>query len=536
MRAEGVAALLLLVACVGQPDDPWSEDGGLSGLDSGLAGVDSSLPPWQPDAASPDAALPPETISATRMHDDVAFLASDELAGRDPGTQGNELAMQYVEGVFAEYGLEPLGDAGTYRQSFSYSTTTAITPSMLVIGGSALHEGTEFALLRGSGSGFVDAEIVFVGHGETAPAYDSSAYPACPLDARGHDDYRGLDVTGKVALVLVRGASGRARLDRDCPARVAAGGPRSVGGRGREVVNARRHGAAAAILVADGQTEPRALARTVSPAASTPGFPVFALDRIAAEERLPSLPQWAKRSDATSGPRGAHTGVEASLAAMTVPTYGEAANIVGAIIGSDPELAGEVILIGGHLDHLGASGSSIYNGADDNASGTAVTMELARMAARSGLVAKRTLIFAGFNAEEMGLIGSCHMADDFMYPLDDLVLMLSLDMVGAGDESGVKLIGGLESKNSWFGDLVSSAADADGLDYEVSESWYSGGSDHACFDSRGVSAMLVMAKGSHPYYHTPSDTIDHIQAGNLEATARMVWAALERLASGEDLR
>jgi len=531
-----VALALSLVACVGQPppETHWTDDGGLIGADSGVSDVDSSTPPGHPDASPPDAEVPPEEISAERMYADVAVLASDEYAGRKPGTEGNELAMQYVENLFAEYGLEPLGDNGTYRHGFSYYNAVPTSSPALSIGGIAVAEGSGFELVSGSGSGEVAAEIAFVGYGLTVPGYSSAAYPDCPLDPSGYDDYAGLDVSGKVVLVLRRGFESRAPLHRVCPANAAARGPDALWDFGYKAANARLHGAAGMLLVAESDEGPDMFRADLTRSYYAPDFPALVLSRSVAAGHLPQIRKWARRIDTTMTPRSAVTGVTASLATSTAMTYGQTSNIVGAIIGSDPSLADEVILIGGHLDHLGTGSSGIYNGADDNASGTAVTMELARMAARGGLVPKRTLIFAGFNAEEMGLIGSCDMAEDFMYPLDDVVLMLSVDMVGAGSGSGISLIGGRESKNTWFGDLVRSGAGVDGLDFDVSESWYSGASDHACFHNRGVSAMLVMSRGSHDYYHTTSDTIGNIQQENLDVTARMIWAALRPLAMGEE--
>ena len=263
-------------------------------------------------------------------------------------------------------------------------------------------------------------------------------------------------------------------------------------------------------------------------------FPALVVDRDVVRELMPALPAWAAEIDTTRSPAGRPTGVEASLLASTSMTTAQTANIVGAIPGSDPALADEVIVIGGHLDHLGTSNGGIYRGADDNASGTSVTMELARMAVGSGLVAKRTIVFVGFNAEEMGLIGSCHMARNFMYPIDDAIVMLSIDMVGAGNGSGINLYGGTSSSNRWFGDLMRAAADDGGLDLNVTDSSPTSNSDQACFADKGVPAMMVGTLGSHPYYHTTSDTASSIQPANLEAAAQLIWSALEPLARGEE--
>jgi Zn-dependent M28 family amino/carboxypeptidase len=214
----------------------------------------------------------------------------------------------------------------------------------------------------------------------------------------------------------------------------------------------------------------------------------------------------------------------------------ETANILGLIEGTDPELSDEVVVIGAHVDHLGIDSVSgeIYPGADDNASGTAVMMELARAAAALGAEPARTVLFASWNGEELGLIGSCFFVQESPELIAEMVAVFSIDMVGAGTAGGVDLYGGTESSNAWIGDLMYASSRDRGWRFTVASQPPSDASDHACFAYAGVPAVLVMTRGGHSTYHTPSDTIDTIDAGDLEIAALATWSVLEPLTLGTE--
>ena len=160
----------------------------------------------------------------------------------------------------------------------------------------------------------------------------------------------------------------------------------------------------------------------------------------------------------------------------------DTANLIAVVPGADPTLSSEIVVIGAHIDHLGFDPlvGEVMPGADDNASGSATTLELARSVIECGVIPARTLVFALFNAEEAGLIGSCHQVENPAFPIGDVAAMFSLDMVGAGNATGVVLYGTTEPSLGWLADLVENASAAAGLDYDVlrAEPW--GGSDHAC--------------------------------------------------------
>jgi hypothetical protein len=213
-------------------------------------------------------------------------------------------------------------------------------------------------------------------------------------------------------------------------------------------------------------------------------------------------------------------------------------NVLGVLRGTDPALSREVIVVGAHIDHLGVNPDGrINHGADDNASGAAIVMELARMFGLCGLRPKRTVLFVEFNAEEMGLIGSRHYVANPVFPLAQTIAMYNFDMVGAGDSSGVLLFGGTDSRNAWLTELMRGAATAAGLSHVIQTVPQKLASDHAPFVGKGIPICWGFARPDpHPGYHTPDDDITNVRPASLKAVGELFWAALRPLAMGEEGR
>jgi len=253
------------------------------------------------------------------------------------------------------------------------------------------------------------------------------------------------------------------------------------------------------------------------------------------EGHVTELESWYDQIEATDLPFSQATGVTATVTLEAELVEIETANVHGVIPGTDPALADEVVIYGAHLDHVGTDAEgTVFNGADDNASGSAVMLEMARLMARGGVEPARTMLFSAYNAEELGLIGSCHYVDEPLYPLQDTIAMLSIDMVGSGDGSGLIFYGGTYEPHAWLSDLAAAATDAAGLDLTISPQAPTYNSDHGCFAWAGVPALLALTLGPHGYYHTPEDTIDNILIDDLESAARILWATLQPLATGTE--
>jgi hypothetical protein len=441
----------------------------------------------------------------------VKALSSPDMEGRASGGPGADRAAEHITRAFRDAGLRPAGDAGTFLQRFAVPTGIRLgAPVTLDIAGASLGVGRDWTPLTVSDDGVVDEDVVFVGYGITA------------LDLRW-DDYAGIDVRGKVVLALMREPQ---PLDPASAFRKPEAYHYSE--RSHKVLNARQHGARAVLLVA----HPTAAADDL-PALrgiSQPwGIVAAAVTRRVADRLLaPTGRTLAERADAidrSSAPRSAALpGVRAKIAVALVRDHGTAANVVGVVPGTDPTRSGEAIVVGAHYDHLGRGGEgslapdqigAIHHGADDNASGTAAVMALARAFARSGGL-PRTLVFAAFAGEEMGLLGSAHYTRHPAVPLDRTVLMLNLDMVGRLRDT--LYVAGVDT-GSGLRRIVEHEARAIGVPVALRGDPFAP-SDHTTFYS-AARPVLFFFTGAHADYHRPSDTWDRVNAAGLEQVAHL---------------
>jgi hypothetical protein len=228
-------------------------------------------------------------------------------------------------------------------------------------------------------------------------------------------------------------------------------------------------------------------------------------------------------------------GVRAAIQVELIEERGTAANIIGVLPGSDPVLRETAIVVGAHYDHLGLGGEyslapsrygEIHPGADDNASGTAGLILLARAFARTG-GAKRTLIFAAFSAEELGFVGSSYYAKSPPIPLQRTVAMVNLDMIGRLKDRNLYVFGVKTGKE--FADLLDSVNRGHHLILKRGADGY-GPSDHTNFYSKKV-PVLFFFTGPHADYHRPSDTVEKINGKGLAEVDRFVYRVIEQLAN-----
>jgi len=223
-------------------------------------------------------------------------------------------------------------------------------------------------------------------------------------------------------------------------------------------------------------------------------------------------------------------------------------NVVAILRGSDPGLKDEFVVIGGHYDHVGTSqsadagrvggvvgGDTIWNGADDNASGTSAVLEIAQAFAVAGLPTRRSLLFIAFSAEEQGLLGSIHYCEDPIVPLEKTVAMINLDMVGRKTDAGIELgaLGSLQGGR--WGRLCDEAwAAAPELDLGAHRQNHSDpGSDHHTFLQHQVPALYVFT-GYHPDYHRCTDSADKLDYEQMASICRFVTALVYELSQTQE--
>jgi len=470
-------------------------------------------------------AAPLPAADAAPIAADVAWLADDAREGRGLGSPGLDASAAHLADAFRAAGLEPgahgAGGAASYLQPLELPVSLEVTRAALRVSGKALARGRDFEPLRESASGDASGGLVFVGYGIHAPDL-------------GWDDYAGVEVAGRVAVAFEGGPDARVpALDEQkaWPYR----------GRAHKLVAARQHGAVALLLV------PRADAKPPTPevdrgdpAIQASGTIACTLTRAAAERlfaragrdlalRENALEQIGRPASAPLG------GLDAQVSVRIERRLGPAANVVALRRGDDAAVAAEAVVIGAHYDHLGrgAFGSAtperageIHNGADDNASGTAGLLALARV---FGALApsRRTLVLVAFTGEEAGLLGSTGYVADPPWPLADTVAMLNLDMIGRLRDDTLTVYGTEVSPS--FDPLVAQAVAAAGLTLRADRDPYAP-SDQLAFAVRGIPALLFHT-GLHPEYHTPDDDAPLVNAGGearvVDAVARIARVLLD---------
>ena len=452
------------------------------------------------------------------LEEHIEYLASDELAGRGNGDEGLRLAAAYLAKQFETIGLEPAGERNGFYQTFRIELDKEIgrhTEVALQFSERKrpLEYPSDYVPMTFSSAGDVSAPVVFVGYGVTAPEHD-------------YDDYRGVDVEGKIVMLL-----------RYVPGQALERGPFEKDGWHatfvRKAENAISHGAAA-IMIVNGplhHREDRLVPFGVN--VGTDGLPVPAmhLGRVHAEEILEAqglnLRDLQQRIDERLAPRSFELeGVSVELSIDVRRTIEEVSNVLGYLPPTDGRTR-EHIVIGAHYDHLGlgkkgsrerTATGQIHNGADDNASGVAGMIELARIF--SELEHRpRGILFAAFAGEELGLRGSYHYTENPTRRLEDTIAMLNLDMIGRLRHNRI-FIGGVELVPS-LAEAVAELTEDAGLTYSGRFS-AADASDHASFIRAGVPALLLFT-GLHGDYHKPTDDPQFVNYEGVERVLRFSY-------------
>jgi Zn-dependent M28 family amino/carboxypeptidase len=375
-----------------------------------------------------------QTIDAERIRAHVKFLADDLLEGRGTGQRGGDTAAAYLASQFEQYGLKPAGDNGTYLQKVpmvGVTTLPATTFSIVPANGSAidLKPLTDYVAFNESqrAESDVDADIVYVGYGIEAPEYN-------------WDDYKGVDVKGKVLLMLVNEPSSTDIKFFKGPALTFYG--RWV----YKYAEAARKGAVGAILIHQTQmaSYPWEVVRN-----SNSGEKSFL--KLEGQPKL-SVASWvqlevARKIAATSGkdidklmadansrdfqPVALQAKLKAHIVSQIRPFQSN--NVLAMLPGADAKLKSEAVMFSAHYDHLGIRpempGDNIYNGADDNATGCGILLEVARAYTLSIPRPRRSVLFAAVTAEEQGLLGSEYLGKHPPIPAGMISLDLNYDDV-----------------------------------------------------------------------------------------------------------
>ena len=487
------------------------------------------------------ATVPKADKAAIRAH--LAFLADDLLEGRSTGSRGYDIAANYVAAQFAQYGLTPKGSKGSFLQSVPLRSSRAVPGSSVV----ELRSAAGVERLSGDSDYVIGADVlaprdaaaaplVFVGYGIRA-------------DRFGHNDYAGIDVKGKIVVVLQGKPSrfpteegahfGSSREKRKLAAQLGAVGMVTLWTPATEkampFAKALENNSFPSMMWLDAAGKP---------AHSQPSLQDDVALSVAASQKL--FTQVDARLDDIYALAAANKPVpqmdlkmSLQLSHKRVLSDVSSNNVVGMIEGSDPRLKHEVVVFSAHLDHLGQvkekSGDNIFNGAMDNASGVATLIETARLFSQSATRPKRSVLFIALTAEEKGLLGSDYFAINPTVPAGAMVANVNLDMpVLTFDFKDVVAFG---ADHSSLKGSVNRAVDKMGLAL-IPDPWPALGvftrSDHYMFVKQGIpSIFLVPGMASFnknedgskiwgeflaTHYHQPSDDLN--LPFNFDAAAR----------------
>ncbi len=434
-----------------------------------------------------------QSAVANRMKEHIVFLASDALEGRETGRAGEQKASDYIVAQFKGIGLIPKGAEGSYLQPFTFLNQLMPTDDVnMALGGKQLIVGHDFQILPQSGNGILSGTPVNVGFGIQAPTL-------------GHDDYKDKgDLTGKIVLIE------RGSPDGNDP----HGKFSDFAAMDLKIASAAKLGVAGIVFV--------------NPSNQEMEEPVINYSRKVSREKMPIVYLSGIKASDVKDMKGTIGLNEENLTGH---------NVVGLMDFKQPY----TIVIGAHYDHLGFGdeGSlhrgerAIHNGADDNASGTAMVIELARAIKENAALHKFNYLFMSFSGEEKGLLGSNYFAKNPTIDLSKVSCMLNFDMVGRIDPAkntlGVNAVG-----TSPFWKEAIAGIQIDDMKVKTAESGV-GPSDHTSFYLKDL-PVLHFFSGTHGDYHKPSDDENLINYDGADKIFRYLEALLQKLnANGEKL-
>ena len=488
----------------------------------------------------------PSTASVERLRADVTYLASAKLEGRRTGTAGANAAADFIAKEFGRLKLKPGAGKSGFLQAFPYVAGIDLGKTnklQFSDDGNNLRVGEDWTPLGISTNANIEkAKAVFVGYGLT-------------VSELKHDDYAGANATGRIAVAFAGTPDGdnpHGQFARYDDVRWKA-------------IAARNAGAKALVVIANETNfkDDRLSRLRYDNSGGDAGLPVVAVSRQAAERLLAKnsslLAEIEQRLRSKSPAADAETQkfpldtIQISLTTDLVRREAPAANVIGILEGADPALKNETIVIGAHYDHLGHGGAGslapkegeIHHGADDNASGVAGVLELARIFSAQTPRPRRSILFAAFSGEEEGLLGSNYYVNHPAVPLTETIAMINMDMIGRMKNKSLT-VGGMGTATEWSA-LVESANKLQGMTVTASQgsapagSQVAGGmpivvaangqtivhndpakqftltlnpdgygpSDHSSFYAKQI-PVLFFWTGTHQDYHKPSDTAEKI--------------------------
>ncbi|MCS7053097.1 MAG: M28 family peptidase [Ignavibacterium sp.] len=461
-------------------------------------------------------------ITSSEIYDHIKFLASDELEGRMTGSEQIRKAANYIKSEFEKAGLEPIFN-GSYFQEFPFIAKLELGENEIQLSttNQPLNLNTDFIPLSFTDNLSVEGELVFAGFGISAPDLN-------------YDDYSDIDVKDKIVIVLRNHPEmneQNSKFNRLSTFRL-------------KTTIARDKGAKAIIFVnnSDKKDDDNLVNLRYDGAGKVKGIVAAQVKRKFIDEILnsfnKSLDQLEQQIVETKKPISFNLiGKKVKIKTEVKEVESKCYNVGGILKGNDPKLKNEYLVIGAHYDHLGWGdfGSlhqgepQIHNGADDNASGTVGLLELSEKFASIKDEIKRSIIFFAFSGEEMGLLGSSYLVNNFPVPIENVVAMFNMDMIGRLKENNL-IIYGTGTSSIWK-DILN---DKNNFNFKLSfndEGF--GPSDHSAFYGKKI-PVLFFFTGTHSDYHRPSDDYEKINTEAQEKILKYIFEVAKNTINRED--
>ena len=463
-------------------------------------------------------------VTVKELQGHIKYLSSDSLRGRLTGSPGDSLAAEYIKSKLISYGLKPLTGDGLQRYKVTKKVVAGKSNSLSIYGISYTLDKDFMPFAFSSNSG-KESDVVFAGYGFNING-----------DTLKWNDYEGVDVKGKWVMIL----RGDPEPENNKSPFISFSADRD------KALLAKDMGASGVLMVSGPLLDPQDAFELLNMEGYSVDIPVLRIKKEVADVILSksknTIALLEKKLNDTKKPFSFSTKVSVNGKAEIVRELANTRNVVMLLPGEDPKLKDEYIILGAHFDHLGMGGPGsgsraldtigIHHGADDNASGVAMMLELAEKFAETKGSHKRSILCLSFSGEEEGLLGSKHFVDDPGIDLSRVNVMINMDMVGRLNETNNLQIGGVGTATGLKA-LVYANTDTSIIKLTLSEEGY-GPSDHSSFYGKNIPVLFYFT-GAHMDYHTPTDTWEKINYKGMVEISDLVFNVAKETAS-EDSR
>ena len=448
----------------------------------------------------------------------VRILTSSNFDGRLPGSEGYNKAAQFAAEKFYELGLKSAGDE-SYFQYLNVEYNKIKSPAIFksIVDDDTINYtiGKDFVLRGFTGSNRFTFPVVFCGYGISRP----DLY---------YDDYAGINVKNKIVMVFKQNPAWK-NNDKDWGTNY----PRE------KSLVAKKHGAKGILFVSlPNDTKPQPLIASVlhGKGEQPIDFPQLQISFDAANKLLSktgfTISDCQTKIDEKKKPLSMNLTTKTHIEVNAVyEKNARTMNVVGMIEGSDPKLKEEYVVIGAHLDHVGSQAGLLFPGANDNASGSASVLEIAKAFIKGGIVPNRSVIFVLFASEEQGLNGAKHFVENWKKGYDKITAMINLDCVGYGDS--IQVGNGKSSPVLW---QIANQIDETSFNSMVDRTWSGGGADATPFHEKSIPCLYFVTTNSYDHLHLPTDEVSTLNPELYEKVVRLAHLTALEIVNGNYIR